>query len=121
MTTFQSTYNTVSMYVYHPTYPCVSVYMYVAPSGSPRIESFVITSNTTAQLSWLPPSPLEQNGVIVDYSIELCSDRTGSCGYRTTSTNDTMYEFVGELIIIVLLQSIHVAKNQDQNRFLRKP
>ena len=79
----------------HEYYPCTSVYMYVAPSGSPSIESFVVTSNTTAQLSWSPPPPLEQNGVIVDYSIELCSD--SSCSDCNTSNNDTTYEFLGEL------------------------
>lgn len=69
--------------------------MYVAPTGSPSIQSFVITSNTTAQLSWAPPPPLDQNGVIVDYSIELCSD--SSCSYPNTANNDTAYEFTGEL------------------------
>lgn len=74
------------------------MYMYLfcaVPTGSPSIESFVITSNTTAQLTWLPPPSLEQNGVIVDYTIELCS--SGGRGYRNTSNNDTTYEFEGKL------------------------
>ena len=54
-----------------------TLHVYAAPTGSPSIQSFLITSDTTAELNWQPPPPLEQNGVIVDYSIELCSNRTG--------------------------------------------
>ena len=73
-----------------------TLHVYAAPTGSPSIQSFLITSDTTAELNWQPPPPLEQNGVIVDYSIELCSNRTGSCSRWNTGSNDTFYVLEGE-------------------------
>ena len=70
--------------------------VYAAPTGSLSIQSFLITSDTTAELNWQPPPPLEQNGVIVDYSIELCSNRTHNCSRWNTGSNDTFYNLKGE-------------------------
>ena len=73
---------------------------YAAPSGSPSIQSFLITSNTTAELNWQPLPPLDQNGVIVDYSIELCSNTSGNCSRWNTGSNDTSYDLEGEYMYI---------------------
>ena len=70
--------------------------IYAAPTDSPSIQSFLITSDTTAELNWQPPPLLEQNGVIVDYSIELCSNRTGNCSRWNTESNDTFHNLKGE-------------------------
>ena len=79
--------------------------IYTAPTGSPSIQSFLITSDTTAELNWQPPPPLEQNGVIVDYSIELCSNRTGSCSRWNTGSNDTFYVLEGEHVPTITSKS----------------
>ena len=74
---------------------------YAAPSGSPSIQSFLITSNTTAELNWQPPPPLDRNGVIVDYSIELCTITSGNCSHWNTESNDTSYDLEGEYIMCI--------------------
>ena len=76
--------------------------MYAAPTGPPSNQSFLITSDTTAELNWQHPPPLEQNGVIVDYNIVLCNNHTGNCSRWNTGSNDTFYEFEGEDMIYVL-------------------
>ena len=79
-----------------------TLHVYAAPTGSPSIQSFLITSDTTAELNWQPPSPLEQNGVIVDYSIELCSNHTGNCSRWNTGSNNTFYVLKGEDSIYII-------------------
>ena len=90
--------------------PMFIPHVYAAPTGSPSIQSFLITSDTTAELNWQPSPPLEQNGVIVDYSIELCSNRTGSCNRWNTGSNDTFYVLEGEDNISGFLLNIVLGK-----------
>ena len=95
---------TSAHYTHIPAYVInTTLHVSAAPTGSPSIQSFLITSDTTAELNWQPPPPLEQNGVIVDYSIELYSNRTGSFSRWNTGSNDTFYDLVGEDISGFLL------------------
>ena len=49
------------LFCYNPT----------VPTSSPRITAAVPVDPTTVELSWNPPSPDEQNGVIVYYIIHI--------------------------------------------------
>ena len=73
-----------------------------APSGPPSIESFLIMSSMSAVLQWQPPDPLEQNGVIRDYRIRLCSSRTVECEDYSTGNSGTSYEFEGIYMYVLV-------------------
>ena len=63
--------------------------MNVVPEGAPiSLEGFV-TSSTSAYLKWHPPSYEEQNGVIIEYVINVTVQETGE-SYELTSNTTSL-------------------------------
>ena len=75
------------------------VFVSTAPTAAPSLETFLVTSNTTAELTWSPPPPLHQNGIIVSYTLMICDNRTSSCVNLTTA--DTFHNLSGIFCIII--------------------
>ena len=62
---------THSFYCYTHCSCCVAWLSSVAPSGPPQNISTEATSSQTVYLTWNPPLPEEQNGVITGYFIKV--------------------------------------------------
>ena len=60
----------------------------VVPEGAPIGLNVAITSSTSAYLTWNPPSYEEQNGVIIEYVINVTVQETGE---RFQLTSNTTY------------------------------
>ena len=47
--------------------------VYIAPSGATAAISITVLSSTSLLITWQPPEPLQRNGVITGYEIQLTS------------------------------------------------
>jgi hypothetical protein len=50
-----------------------------APSGPPQQLQVLSVTSTDVTLSWLPPSLQQQNGVIRNYTVNVCHPKTDNC------------------------------------------
>ena len=55
--------------------------MHAVPSGTPTNVQGVATSSTSIRLTWEPPQPWDQNGVIQAYNITITEVLTGRMMY----------------------------------------
>ena len=61
--------------------------MYAVPSGTPTNVQGVAISSTSIRLTWEPPRPEDQNGVIQGYNITIIEVVTGSTMYFRNGMN----------------------------------
>ena len=61
--------------------------MYAVPSGTPTNVQGVAISSTSIRLTWEPPRPEDQNGVIKGYNITITEVVTGSTMYFRNGMN----------------------------------
>ena len=71
--------------------------MHAVPSGTPTNVQGVATSSTGIRLTWEPPQPEDQNGVIQAYDITITEVLTGR----------TMYFRKGGMNFIHTVNSLH--------------
>ena len=63
---------------------CLYIYiftMYAVPSGTPTNVQGIAISSTSIRLTWEPPRPADQNGVIQAYNITITEVVTGRMMY----------------------------------------
>ena len=78
-------YNILYAYIF------LSYYNFSAPSGSPINPSGYAIDSTTIILSWSPPLPEEQNGIIRQYIIDVTELDTGDTfSFNSTNTETTL-------------------------------
>ena len=61
--------------------------MYAVPSGTPTNVQGIAISSTSIRLTWEPPRPEDQNGVIQAYNITIIEVVTGSTVYFRNGMN----------------------------------
>ena len=88
------------------------LFLYLVPSGSPRNFIATAASSRSASISWNPPHLDEQNGVIVNYLINVTvvgSGQTFQLSSTTTSlTVSTLLPYRTYLCIIAAVTSAGV-------------
>ena len=61
-------------------YLCSVYYLTItAPSGPPQQLQVLSVTSTNVTLSWVPPSLQQQNGVIRNYTVNICHPKTDNC------------------------------------------
>ena len=73
------------------------IYMHAVPSGTPSNLQGVTISSTSIRLTWDPPEPGDQNGVIQAYNIIITEVVTGSM----------MYFQEGGMVFILTVNTLH--------------
>ena len=66
------------------------VYMHAVPSGTPTNVQVVAISSTSIRLTWEPPHPEDQNGVIQSYNITITEVVTGRKMYFREGGMDSL-------------------------------
>ena len=69
-------------------YPCIS--LHTVPSGLPENITTIATDSRTLVVMWTPPPEDLQNGIIVDYTVNIAVTETGESFQRTTDGNTTL-------------------------------
>ena len=65
----------------------MNVISYTAPSGAPLNPTLTILDSRTLNVSWHPPPPVHQNGIITLYQIHVIEQDTNTPSqYNTTAT-----------------------------------
>ena len=64
---------------------------YVVPSGPPLNITAESTSSTSIRVTWDPPLPADQNGIIVSYTVTYVSSANTEMN-ETTSNNEITLE-----------------------------
>lgn len=64
-------------------------YTFTAPNAAPRNFSAVVESAFSANFSWLPPEPENQNGIITSYVINITDDDSGD-SFEVSTTNTSL-------------------------------
>lgn len=67
---------------------------YTGPYGSPTSVVVMTTGTTTANITWAPPDPNLQNGVIIYYTLIL-TDLMFGMPERVHNTTSTSFSFTG--------------------------
>ena len=64
-------------------------FLFIVPTGPPQRVEVQPENITTLALSWQPPSPENQNGIIVHYTVNITEMETGRV-LSLTAMNTTM-------------------------------
>ena len=79
-------------------------FLIIVPSGYPHSFEATAASSTSAIITWDPPLPEEQNGIIIGYIINVTVAETGErfqlFSNSTSITVDTLQPFTTYLCII---------------------
>ena len=62
---------------------------FLAPSSPPTSVASSVLSSSTVQLSWSPPDPTGQNGIITSYTVIVSNTATSETITYTTNANTT--------------------------------
>ena len=69
---------------------CTSIVILTVPSGTPTNVQVFAISSTSIRLTWEPPRPEDQNGIIRAYSITITEVVTGSMMYFREGGMDSL-------------------------------
>ena len=75
----------------HLTYP----FEYAAPSGPPNNVNIQALSSTSLLITWDVPDPLEQNGKITGFEVQLTSIQNGTMWVCNVSENTLSLQVKG--------------------------
>ena len=64
--------------------------LHTVPSGLPENITAIATDSRTLVVMWTPPPEDLQNGIIVDYTVNITVTETGESFQRTTDGNTTL-------------------------------
>ena len=67
---------------------CIS--LHTVPSGFPENITTIATDSRTLAIMWTPPPEDLQNGIIVDYTVNITVTETGESFQHTTDGNTTL-------------------------------
>ena len=62
---------------------------FLVPSSPPTSVASSVLSSSTVQLSWSPPDPTGQNGIITSYTVIVSNTATSETITYTTNANTT--------------------------------
>jgi len=67
-----------------------NIFHYVAPTSPPLSPTGVAVSSSSLSLSWHPPPPEHENGLIRQYIVNITEVATGRIFQHTTPTNSLL-------------------------------
>lgn len=68
----------------------------IAPSGAPLDVSVIVNSSSTARISWSPPTYIDRNGIIVNYTVRIITTDTDRGTIREANVVDNYYDASGK-------------------------
>ena len=80
--------------------PNLITFNFPEPSGVPKAIQVSILSSTSIEVRWLPIDFLDQNGIIIGYTVILTNMKTGSSHEYNTSGNVTVRYIEGEVLFL---------------------
>ena len=83
--------------LYHSMKISITSLFALVPSGPPTNVQGVAISSTSIRLTWKPPQPEDQNGIIQGYNITITEVATGRM----------MYFWEGGMNFILIVNSLH--------------
>ena len=66
------------------------------PSGTPNTVKVHMLSSTSVEVQWLPPDFIDQNGIIIGYTVILTNMETGISHEYNTRGNVTVQHIKGK-------------------------
>ena len=73
-------------------YMSCDIFSPIVPSGAPQNVSVIVKSTSTARISWSPPTYIDRNGIIVNYTLRITTAR----GTSTFNVSDNYYDALGK-------------------------
>ena len=66
------------------------IFLHTVPSGLPENITTIATDSRTLAIMWTPPPEDLQNGIILDYTVNIAVTETGESFQHTTDGNTTL-------------------------------